>query len=133
MRGLEERLISDLLDAADRLLQGSGPEMPPDRWLEEDGGDDVARRLDRQLLPLVRQQAYELQQLSGQLASLKDSLEERKVIEKAKSVLMFHQGMNEEQAWQALRKMAMDKNQRMVEIARALLMVKSLWPLTPKE
>lgn len=46
---------------------------------------------------------------------------------------MFHQGMNEEQAWQALRKMAMDKNQRMVEIARALLMVKSLWPLTPKE
>lgn len=133
MRGLEERLISDLLDAADRLLQGSGPEMPPDRWPEEEGGDDVARRLDRQLLPLVRRQAYELQQLSGQLASLKDSLEERKVIEKAKSVLMSHQGMNEEQAWQALRKMAMDKNQRMVEIARALLMVKSLWPLTPKE
>jgi AmiR/NasT family two-component response regulator len=39
--------------------------------------------------------------------------------------------MSEEQAWQ--RKMAMDKNQRMVEIARALLTVKALWPLTPKE
>ncbi|MDE9122220.1 Fe-S protein assembly co-chaperone HscB [Klebsiella pneumoniae] len=37
------------------------------------------------------------------------------------------------QAWQTLRKMAMDKNQRMVEIARALLMVKAIWPLTPKE
>ncbi len=36
---------------------------------------------------------------------------------------MTHQGMQEEQAWQTLRKMAMDKNQRMVEIARALLMV----------
>ncbi|MDU2543440.1 MAG: hypothetical protein E7D33_22675, partial [Klebsiella sp.] len=24
-------------------------------------------------------------------------------------------------------------NQRMVEIARALLMVKAIWPLTPKE
>jgi hypothetical protein len=33
--------------------------------------------------------------------------------------------MQEEQAWQTLRKMAMDKNQRMVEIARALLMVKA--------
>ena len=37
------------------------------------------------------------------------------------------------QAWQTLRKMAMDKNQRMVEIARALLMVKAIWPVTPKE
>lgn len=41
--------------------------------------------------------------------------------------------MQEEQARQTLRKMAMDKNQRMVEIARALLMVKAIWPLTPKE
>ncbi|MGO1309235.1 MAG: ANTAR domain-containing protein, partial [Kluyvera intermedia] len=45
----------------------------------------------------------------------------------AKSVLMTHRQMNEEQAWHCLRKMAMDKNQRMVEIARALLAVKSLW------
>ncbi len=47
----------------------------------------------------------------------KDAPEERKLIEKAKSLLMTHQGMQEEQAWQTLRKMAMDKNQRMVEIA----------------
>jgi len=37
------------------------------------------------------------------------------------------------QAWTALRKMAMDKNQRMVDIARALLTVKTLWQVTPKE
>lgn len=40
--------------------------------------------------------------------------------------------MSEEQAWGALRKMAMDKNQRMVDIAQALLTVKTLWQLTPK-
>jgi AmiR/NasT family two-component response regulator len=39
----------------------------------------------------VRQQARELEQLSSQLASLKDTLEERKLIDKAKSVLMNHQ------------------------------------------
>ena len=100
---------------------------------DEEEDDSIARRLDKQLLPLVRQQAFELQQLSTQLASLKDTLEERKLIEKAKSVLMTYQGMQEEQAWQALRKMAMDKNQRMVEIARALLTVKSLWQAPPKE
>lgn len=62
--------------------------MPPADWQE----DGIALRLDKQLLPLVRQQAHELQQLSAQLASLKDALEERKLIEKAKSVLMTHQG-----------------------------------------
>ncbi len=128
---MEERLIADLLNAADALLEGDDREVqvPPADWQE----DGIALRLDKQLLPLVRQQAHELQQLSAQLASLKDALEERKLIEKAKSVLMTHQGMQEEQAWQALRKMAMDKNQRMVEIARALLTVKSLWQVPPKE
>lgn len=125
LRGVEELLIVDLLNATTALLEEEEQEaqVPPADWLEE----SIALRLDKQLLPLVRQQAHELQQLSGQLASLKDALEERKLIEKAKSVLMTHHGMQEEQAWQTLRKMAMDKNQRMVEIARALLTVKSLW------
>jgi hypothetical protein len=128
LREVEEQLIDDLLDATDALLEDDAP-----GWLAGEESDSVTPRLDKQLLPLVRQQAYELQQLSSQLASLKDALEERKLIEKAKSLLMTHQGMPEEQAWQTLRKMAMDKNQRMVEIARALLMVKAIWPVTPKE
>jgi hypothetical protein len=121
---VEERLIETCLTRPMRCWRETiGGQVPPADWQE----DGIALRLDKQLLPLVRQQAHELQQLSAQLASLKDALEERKLIEKAKSVLMTHQGMQEEQAWQALRKMAMDKNQRMVEIARALLTVKSLW------
>ncbi len=91
----------------------------------DDEHDDILARFpDKPLLPLVRQQAREIEQLSRQLASLRDTLEERKTIDKAKSVLMTHQNMSEEQAWTALRKMAMDKNQRMVDIARALLTVK---------
>ncbi len=128
LREVEEQLIDDLLNATDTLLVDDAP-----GWLPGEEVDTLTPHLDKQLLPLVRQQAYELQQLSSQLASLKDALEERKLIEKAKSLLMTHQGMQEEQAWQTLRKMAMDKNQRMVEIARALLMVKAIWPLTPKE
>ena len=81
----------------------------------------------------MRQQAREIELLSRQLASLRDSLEERKIIDKAKSLLISHQNMTEEQAWNVLRKMAMDKNQRMVDIARALLTVNTLWQITPKE
>lgn len=128
MRSLEEALIADLLSATRQLLERGEDDMPPLQWPEEECGDSLTLRLDKQLLPLVRQQAWELEQLSGQLASLQAAFEERKIIDKAKALLMSHQGMQEEQAWQALRKMAMDKNQRMVEIARALLTVKALLP-----
>ncbi|HDG1691304.1 TPA: nitrate- and nitrite sensing domain-containing protein [Kluyvera georgiana] len=127
MCGLEELLIGELMTVVDGLLDDEGEPDAPDPQHDDPVSDSLLLHLDRQLLPLVRQQARELEQLSGQLASLKDTLEERQLIDKAKSVLMTHRQMNEEQAWHCLRKMAMEKNQRMVEIARALLAVKALW------
>lgn len=88
--------------------------------------------VERHLLPLVRQQARELEKLSRELTSLQETVEERKVIDRAKSLLMNHQRISEEVAWQQLRKLAMNQNQRMVDIARSLLLSASLWPLTPK-
>ena len=129
LRALEETIIADLMVAVDERIQRD--EVYPHSADELE--DPLAHYPDKPLLPLVRQQAREIEQLSRQLASLRDTLEERKTIDKAKSVLMTHQNMSEEQAWTTLRKMAMDKNQRMVDIARALLTVKSVWQITPKE
>ncbi|SPW21678.1 Probable transcriptional regulatory protein pdtaR [Cronobacter sakazakii] len=84
-------------------------------------------------MPLVRQQAREVESLTRQLASLQANLEERKLIDRAKSLLMSHQQLSEEQAWHQLRKLAMDQNKRMVEIAEAMLAVARLWPVSPKE
>jgi len=126
LRALEESLIDALMHTVATLL--AEEDLPPiSAAFLEPAGDALSLRSDSQLLPLVRQQARELEQLTAQLASLKASVDERKVIDSAKQVLMTHQNMTEEQAWQCLRKMAMDKNQRMVEIARALLTVKNLW------
>lgn len=126
LRALEESLIDALMHTVATLL--AEEDLPPiSAPFLEPAGDALSLRSDSQLLPLVRQQARELEQLTAQLASLKASVDERKVIDSAKQVLMTHQNMTEEQAWQCLRKMAMDKNQRMVEIARALLTVKNLW------
>ncbi|HCQ7771096.1 nitrate regulatory protein NasR [Enterobacter kobei] len=129
LRALEETIIADLMVAVDERIQRD--EVYPHSADELE--DPLAHYPDKPLLPLVRQQAREIEQLSRQLASLRDTLEERKTIDKAKSVLMTHQNMSEEQAWTTLRKMAMNKNQRMVDIARALLTVKSVWQITPKE
>lgn len=129
LRTLEEMAIADLMIAVDERIQSDDDITVP----ADEHDDPLVHYPDKPLLPLVRQQAREIEQLSRQLASLRDTLEERKTIDKAKSVLMMHQSMSEEQAWIALRKMAMDKNQRMVDIARALLTVKTLWQVTPKE
>ena len=124
-------MINELMTAVDDLLLDDEERQALEPAGDDPASDNLLLHLDRQLLPLVRQQARELEQLSSQLASLKDTLEERRLIDKAKSVLMTHRHMNEEQAWHCLRKMAMDKNQRMVEIARALLAVKALWQNEP--
>jgi response regulator NasT len=52
---------------------------------------------------------------------LKQSLEERKVIERAKGTLMTRLGLTEDEAFRRLRRAAMDSRRPMVDIARALL------------
>jgi Response regulator with putative antiterminator output domain len=127
LRSIEELLTAELMAEVSALLNDDSAQTERSPLPDDPASDNLLFSLDRQLLPLVRQQARELEQLTGQLASLKEMLEERKLIDKAKSVLMAHRNMNEEQAWHCLRKMAMDKNQRMAEIARALLTVGALW------
>lgn len=61
------------------------------------------------------------QQMREELAQTKLKLSERKLIEKAKGILMTKHGLSEEQAYQRLRRQAMDKNLKMVELAQRLL------------
>jgi response regulator NasT len=53
--------------------------------------------------------------------ALRQTLEDRKIVEKAKGVLMARFGLTEDVAFRRLRKAAMDTRKPMVEIARALL------------
>ncbi|MCB2029671.1 MAG: ANTAR domain-containing protein, partial [Rhodoferax sp.] len=48
-------------------------------------------------------------------------LQERKVIDRAKGLLMQRHGLGEQQAYEKLRKSAMDKNLRLAEVAQRLL------------
>lgn len=49
------------------------------------------------------------------------TLLERKVIDRAKGLLMEQRGLNEDAAYKLLRKLAMDQNKRIGEIARELV------------
>lgn len=83
----------------------------------------VTPQLGRSVLTLIQQQSQRLQAQADELVAMRATLQDRKQIEQAKLLLMQHQGCSEEQAWQAMRKMAMNQNKRVVEIAQALLAV----------
>ncbi len=57
-------------------------------------------------------------------------LEERKIIERAKGLLMDSRGLSEKEAYRFLQKTSQDKNTPMVELARKLLLAA---PLLQKE
>jgi response regulator NasT len=59
--------------------------------------------------------------LQAELDSAKGALEERKVIDRAKGVLMKAKKLNEEEAYTLLRKTAMNENKKIVEIAQSVL------------
>lgn len=59
--------------------------------------------------------------LADELAAAKLRLEERKLVERAKGLLMKARGLDEESAYHALRRMAMDQNRRIGEVARNLI------------
>jgi len=66
------------------------------------------------------------QKLLEELDDTRSKLAERKVIERAKGLLMARQGMTEEQAYQKLRSMAMSKNLKLSEVAQRILDVEDL-------
>jgi response regulator NasT len=59
----------------------------------------------------------EHQALKRELAETSRKLSERKVIEKAKGILMKSRGMDEEAAYGALRKLAMERSQPLAKVA----------------
>ena len=63
----------------------------------------------------------EYQRLREELADANLRLEERKLVERAKGILMKARGMDEDEAFQALRRMAMDRGKRLGEIAQQLI------------
>ncbi|MFZ5830101.1 MAG: ANTAR domain-containing response regulator [Planctomycetota bacterium] len=63
----------------------------------------------------------EMEQLRQETADLRRSLEDRKIIERAKGVLMKRMRLDEPEALRRLQKMASESNRRLVEVARGVI------------
>jgi response regulator NasT len=59
--------------------------------------------------------------LQSELDRAKSALEERKVIDRAKGILMKAKNLSEEEAYALLRKTAMNENKKIAEVAQAVI------------
>jgi two-component system, response regulator / RNA-binding antiterminator len=68
----------------------------------------------------------EHKKLRDELKEAKSQLSERKLVDRAKSILMADHGYSEPDAYKRMRSMAMNRGKRMSEIAEAIIMAKEL-------
>lgn len=64
----------------------------------------------------------ELRAMDKQIGDLKESIETRKVVERAKGLLMEQQGLSEAEAFRKIQQLSMNTRKPMKEIAQALLL-----------
>ena len=64
----------------------------------------------------------QMQRLTREAAELRQTLEDRKLVERAKGALMKRAKIDEPEAYRRLQKLASERNIRMAEIARMILM-----------
>ena len=88
--------------------------------------------VDRTILEIVHEQAQRLQAMSDELDTVRASLHERKLVERAKGLLMAHHQLSEDEAHKALRNMAMNQNRRLMEVAEAVLTTAAVLPRSPR-
>jgi response regulator NasT len=65
--------------------------------------------------------------LQDELARTKSALEERKVIDRAKGILMKAKNLSEDAAYALLRKTAMNENKKIADVAQAVITAQELF------
>ena len=73
------------------------------------------------LLGVAAARFEEQQRLKNELLKTKNALQERKTIERAKGIIMQSKSLSEDQAYKAMRKLAMNHNKRIGEIAEQII------------
>jgi response regulator NasT len=70
--------------------------------------------------------------LRKEAADLRQALEDRKVIERAKGILMKRVGLDEQEAFRRLQKLASEKSRKLIDIAQMILVAEEAAQPGPK-
>lgn len=83
--------------------------------------DGLQAKRVRPILDAAIARFEQLRALETELDKTRNQLAERKVIDRAKGLVMAQRGISEDEAYQLLRKAAMQRNQRLAEVAEGIV------------
>jgi len=84
--------------------------------------DGLRKERVKPILDMAVSRFNAVDRLKRELESAKSELAERKTIDRAKGILMRSKGLDENQAYQLLRKTAMNQNRRIAQVAESLVL-----------
>jgi two-component system, response regulator / RNA-binding antiterminator len=89
--------------------------------------DGLKKERIKSILDLCISRFNAFSRLQTELEQTKSALEERKVIDRAKGILMKAKSLSEEQAYALLRKTAMNENRKIAEVAQSVVTAAELF------
>jgi response regulator NasT len=89
--------------------------------------DGLKKERIKSILDLCISRFNAFSRLQSELEQTKSALEERKVIDRAKGILMKAKSLSEEQAYALLRKTAMNENRKIAEVAQSVVTAAELF------
>lgn len=115
--GPMERPVAMFVDRSDQGLTRTAIEAGVSAYVV----DGLKSERIRPILDAAIVRFHMFQRMRSELAATKAALEERKLIDRAKGLLMRAKGIGEEEAYALLRKTAMDQGKRVADLAQALV------------
>src|SRR5207247_6285682 len=89
--------------------------------------DGLKKERIKSILDLCISRFNAFSRLQSELEQTKSALEERKVIDRAKGILMKAKHLSEEQAYALLRKTAMNENRKIADVAQSVITAAELF------
>ena len=83
--------------------------------------DGLKKERVKPILDMAVSRFNAFSRLQRELADAKSALEERKIVERAKGILMKMRGLSEEQAFALLRQTAMNEKRKIADIAQSVV------------
>jgi response regulator NasT len=88
--------------------------------------DGLRRERVKAILDVAVSRFRAFERLQSELARVKAALDDRKIVERAKAILMSQRELSEEEAYALLRRTAMNQNRKIAEVASSLLTASTL-------
>jgi two-component system, response regulator / RNA-binding antiterminator len=120
--GPMERPVAMFVDRSDEQLTRAAIEAGVSAYVV----DGLQPERIKPILDAAIARFHMFQKMRAELAATKAALEDRKIIDRAKAILMKARGIDEEAAYALLRKTAMDQKRRVADIAQQLVMAAGL-------